>query len=136
MTSVEELQQFIGRGEDTQTDFKEVLSEEVLRGLPTDLAAIANSQGGRIIFGVKDNKDPIGITLAGNEFDRISQCASNCHPAILAEPEEIRSGSRSFIVVKSSQEQSGSQRQQKQVPDPVGNYDSVSRWSRAGSPIA
>jgi hypothetical protein len=100
MTSFNDLQQIIDRGEDTQTEFKEVLSEEVLRGLPTDLAAIANSQGGRIIFGVKDNKDLIGITLAGNEFDRISQCASNCHPAILAEPEEIRSGSQSFIIVK------------------------------------
>jgi predicted HTH transcriptional regulator len=53
MTSVEELQKIIGRGEDTQTEFKAALSEEVLKGLPTDLAAIANSQGGRLIFGVR-----------------------------------------------------------------------------------
>ncbi len=100
MTSVEELRQIIGHGEDTQTEFKAELSEEVLKGLPTDLAAIANSQGGRIIFGVTDDKDPIGINLTGDDFNRISQCASNCLPAILVEPEDIRFGSRSFIVVK------------------------------------
>lgn len=100
MTSVEELQRLIGQGEDTQTEFKAELSEEVLKGLPTDLAAIANSQGGRIIFGVSDDKDPIGITLTGGDLNRISQCASSCLPAILAEPEDIRFGSRSFIVVK------------------------------------
>jgi predicted HTH transcriptional regulator len=92
MTSFNDLQQIIDRGEDTQTEFKAALSEEVLKGLPTDLAAIANSQGGRIIFGVTDDKDPVGIVLTGEEFNRISQCASNCRPVILAEPEEIRFG--------------------------------------------
>src|SRR4029077_2234469 len=100
MTSFNDLQQVIDRGEDTQTEFKEELSEEVLKGLPTDLAALANSQGGRIIFGGTDQKDPVGLTLTGDEFNRISQCASRCQPAVRAEPEEIRFGTLIFIVVK------------------------------------
>lgn len=99
MTSVEELQHMISRGEDTQTEFKAVLSDDVLNRLSTNLAAMANSQGGRIIFGVTDQKDPVGLTLTGDEFNRISQCASNCLPAVRAEPEIIRFGTRSFIVV-------------------------------------
>ncbi len=100
MTSVNELRQLIEQGEDTQVEFKVEVSEDVLRDLPTRLAAIANSQGGRIIFGVANNKEPKGLTLKGDERDRISQSASNCAPPIPVELEEVRFGNRSFIVVR------------------------------------
>lgn len=61
---------------------------------------MANFQGGRIIFGVTQGKDPVGLDFQGDEREKISQQASNCRPAVKIDFEEITLGSRHFLVVK------------------------------------
>ncbi len=96
----DELDRIIRRKENARVEFKAQLSKEVLRGLSTDIAAFANSGGGRIIFGVTDDRDPVGLTLKGDEGERISQEASNCRPAVPIDLEEISFGKRRFLIVQ------------------------------------
>src|SRR5437660_3012924 len=100
LTNFDELHQIITQGENVRVEFKAEASEEVIRGLSTDLAAMANTQGGVIIFGVTDAKDPRGLSLKGDERERISQSASNCTPPITVDFEEVRFGARVFLLVK------------------------------------
>jgi hypothetical protein len=100
LTTFDELHQIITQGENARVEFKAEASEEVIRGLSTDLAAMANTQGGTIIFGVTDTKDPKGLSLKGDERDRISQGASNCTPPISVDFEEVRFGTRAFLLVQ------------------------------------
>src|SRR5439155_17977313 len=100
LTTFDELHQIITQGENVRVEFKAEASEEVIRGLSTDLAAMANTQGGIIIFGVTDSKDPRGFSLKGDERERISQSASNCIPPISVDFEEVRFGTRAFLIVK------------------------------------
>ena len=95
----DELHRLIMSGENAGTEFKEQLSQEVLQGLSTDIAALANSQGGRVIFGVTDAGDPVGCDLRGDEGEQISQAASNCRPAIRIDIEQIPFGKKQFLVV-------------------------------------
>ncbi len=100
VTSIGDLQQLVDEGEDTRVEFKVEVSEEVLRDLPTRLASMANSEGGMIIFGVSDNREPVGLNLKGDERDRISQCASKCIPAVSLEFDDVKFGKQTFLVVK------------------------------------
>ncbi len=120
--SLDELQRLIAQGETATVELKAEPSEEVLRGLSTDLAALANSQGGIIIFGVTDKKDPAGCELTGHERDRISQEASNCKPAIHGvDFEDIPFGARRFLVVKIPETTMLHSDTQKRFPVRVGN---------------
>jgi hypothetical protein len=100
LTTFDELHQIITQGENVRVEFKVEASEEVIRGLSTDLAAMANTQGGVIIFGVTNAKDPRGLLLKGDERERISQSASNCTPPITVDFEEVRFGARAFLLVQ------------------------------------
>lgn len=46
-------------------ELKRMASEEVLRELPTDIAAVANARGGAIILGVTDDKELVGCDPGG-----------------------------------------------------------------------
>ncbi len=96
----DDLNRLIERRENMNVDFKREVSEQVLQGLSTDLAAFANASGGMVIFGVTDSGDPLGCVLEGKERERISQEARNCQPAVAIEFEEIRFGQRHFLVVR------------------------------------
>ncbi len=93
------LQGLVSQGENTRVDFKQEVSDQVLSGLPTDIAALANTQGGLIVFGVTDRKEPVGCLLQGKERERISQQARNCRPSVAIDFEEIPFGARRFLVV-------------------------------------
>lgn len=98
--SIDELNRLIAAWENATTEFKRDVSEDVLRDTPKDLAALANSEGGRIIYGVSDEKDPVGLVLTGKERERISQQARNCRPAVRIDFEEVPFGQKRFLVVR------------------------------------
>jgi hypothetical protein len=95
----DDLHLLISQRENSSVEFKAEVSEDVLRGLSTDIAALANSRGGMIIFGVTDDQDPRGCDLQGDEREKISQRASNCRPAVKIDFEEILFGPRHFLIV-------------------------------------
>src|SRR5262249_22789386 len=89
----------ISQKENVRVDFKVDATEEVLRGLSTDFASFANSQGGAVIFGVTDDGDPVGCKLTQAQRDRISQEASKCGPPIGIDNEEVPFGTSKFFLV-------------------------------------
>lgn len=95
----DDLHKTITQGEGASVEFKRELSEEVIKGLSTDICSFANSQGGRIIFGVTDDREPAGCILNGNEKNRVSQAASECRPAVNIDIEEVPFGKKTFLVV-------------------------------------
>ncbi|SRR6266508_929349 len=99
-TTPDELNRLIQQWENAQVEFKRELSGDVLHDLTTDFAAMANAQGGRIVFGVDENKNPIGCELKGDERNRISQEASKCRPPIMVDFEEVPFGAKRFLVVR------------------------------------
>ena len=98
--TTDDLHKLITQGENARVEFKEDLTDPVLDGLSTDIAAFANSQGGVIIFGVTDKREAKGCTIRSNVRERISQAATNCRPAISIDIEDVAFGDRHFLVVK------------------------------------
>jgi len=121
LTNSDELHQIITQGENARVEFKAEASEEVLRGLSTDLAAMANTQGGVIVFGITDAKDPKGLSLRGDERDRISQSASNCTPPISVDFEEVRFATKVFLLVQIPRSTIVHNDQQRRFPTRIGN---------------
>ncbi len=117
----DELHRFIIQGENASVEFKEQATEDVLGGLSTDIAALANTQGGIIVFGITDKKDPMGCILKGGERERISHEASNCRPAITTDFDEIAFATRNFLVVKVPRSSIVHSDNRRRFPVPIGN---------------
>jgi hypothetical protein len=111
----------ITQGENARVEFKAEVSEDVIRGLSTDLAAMANTQGGVIIFGITDTKDPKGLSLKGDERDRISQSASNCTPPISVDFEEVHFATKVFLLVLIPRSTIIHNDHQRRFPTRIGN---------------
>src|SRR2546426_271495 len=109
------------QGETATVEFKERLTPEVLQGLSTDLASFANAQGGRIIFGITRSGETIGYPLQGKEREQISQRARNCQPPVRIDFEEVRSGSKSFLVVSIPQSKAVHSDHEFRIPSRVGD---------------
>lgn len=97
--TLNDLQRIIAQGENAHVDFKQEVSEQVIAGLPTDIAAFANATGGIIVFGVTDKKVPEGCVLEEKHRERISQRAQQCTPPVTIDFEEIPFGRRQFLIV-------------------------------------
>lgn len=74
----------IRQGEGTTLEFKESLSSSFVR----DLVALANTIGGRILLGVRDDGAVIGVKDSNALRARIQNIARNCDPPVevLVEP--------------------------------------------------
>lgn len=79
-----ELRILIQEGEGTTLEFKENLSASFAR----ELVGMANTIGGRILLGVRDDGTVVGIKDSNNLRARIQDIARNCDPPVkvLAEP--------------------------------------------------
>ncbi len=82
-----------------RVEYKSQLTPSVLRGLDTDIAAFANTEGGEIWFGV-DNKGAIaGSELTDKEREQIAQRAALCRPPISVDFEKREVDGLSITVV-------------------------------------
>jgi ATP-dependent DNA helicase RecG len=95
-----ELIELIGRGEDSHTQFKQDVTNAT--SLAGDLVAFSNSEGGRILIGVSDEGDVIGLSAA--DIRRINQlvantATNNVRPSINPETENVSVNDRLVIVV-------------------------------------
>lgn len=99
-TTLDGLQDLVRESESSRVELKKEISEEVIKGLSTDIAAIANYEGGHIVFGFTDKeKDPVGCVIQNEDLERISQQAGNCSPSVTIDFERVSLGSRDFLLV-------------------------------------
>ena len=95
-----ELISLIGHGEDSRTQFKRnITNSESLTG---DLVAFSNRKGGKIIIGVDDQGNIIGLTA--DDIRRINELLSNSstnmvRPSINPETENVSVGGNLVMVV-------------------------------------
>ena len=80
----DQLDIFLQEGEGTMLEYKESLSASFAR----ELVALANTLGGRILLGVRDDGSVVGINDSNDLRTRIQDIARNCDPPVqvLVEP--------------------------------------------------
>ena len=81
---LEQLEILLQEGEGTMLEYKENLSSS----FPRELVALANTLGGRILLGVRDNGSVTGVKDSNELRARIQDIARNCDPPVhvLVEP--------------------------------------------------
>ena len=72
-----ELKQIFAEGEGYRIEFKEKVAN-----LDKEIVAFANSSGGRIFIGVRDDGSIFGVTKPNSLKSEIETIARNCDPAI------------------------------------------------------
>jgi len=97
-----ELTELIACGEDSRTQFKKGLDVASTKSLAGEMAAFANSKGGKILIGIADNGSVAGLTP--DEIRRINQLisntATNCvRPSINPDTENVSIEGRVIMVV-------------------------------------
>jgi ATP-dependent DNA helicase RecG len=97
-----ELIELIARGEDSRTQFKKAQDITNAKSLASEMAALANSKGGKILIGIDDAGSIIG--LSPEDIRRINQLISNTatdcvRPSINPETENISVGGKVVMLV-------------------------------------
>ncbi|MFN2379178.1 MAG: helix-turn-helix domain-containing protein [Bacteroidales bacterium] len=94
----ESLKTLIARGENQQLDFKYCISDS--RKIARTLSAFANSDGGTLLIGVRDNGSIAGV-MSDEEYYMIDAAASlYCKPEVKYTMNTHRTGSRTVLEVK------------------------------------
>ena len=71
----DELQLILEEGEGYRIEFKESMTS-----IDKELVAFANSSGGRIFFGITDDKEIKGVKITNKLKSQIQDIANNCQP--------------------------------------------------------
>lgn len=96
MTDAAELYRLIAQGEHQEQDFKYEISS--ISKIARSLSAFANTDGGRLLVGVKDNGKIAGVQTE-EEYYMIEAAASNyCTPSVKASMEVVRAEGKSVLV--------------------------------------
>jgi predicted HTH transcriptional regulator len=95
-----ELLEIIGAGEDSKTQFKEFFSSP--DALAAEITAFANTNGGRIVVGVSDDGELIGLTL--DKVAHLNQmisnvCSQKIDPPLSVETENVKYEDRIVVVI-------------------------------------
>ena len=85
VTSARDLQILLQQGEGTTLEYKEKPSDSFAR----ELVALANTCGGKILLGVRDNGSVSGITDTNSLRARIQDAARNCDPPVTITVESV-----------------------------------------------
>lgn len=93
----EDIQNLIQQGEHQQQDFKQTIEDQ--KKIARTLVAFANTDGGRLLIGVKDNGKVVGINPE-EEFHMIEGAAKlYCKPVIAFETKIWQDGFRLVLEV-------------------------------------
>ena len=80
-----ELQILLREGEGSMLEYKESFSSSLAR----EFAAFANSTGGKILLGVRDDGTVVGMEVSNETRARIEDIARNCDPPVKVLMEKI-----------------------------------------------
>ena len=86
MTDAARISLIIQEGEGLTVEFKEHFSSRIAEDMP----AFANTKGGMIILGVRDDKTIIGEKLTNDLKARITSLARNCTPPLQVKVKQIQ----------------------------------------------
>lgn len=93
-----DLLELIGKGEGHHLEFK--LEEENNRDFAKAIVSFANTDGGKILIGVDDNKTIVGVTDPDLLMQRIGNIAyNNCEPPITIIQETLEIEDKIIIIV-------------------------------------
>lgn len=123
MTTTDELKELCTRGESKTREFKRELSDEVLKDLSTDLAAMANTEGGTIFVGVEDDGALVGFARRPRQQDRdrVSTEAQNCNPPVQIDFENVSFAHLEFLLIKVQADAAIHQDKSRRFPCRVGD---------------
>lgn len=79
-TETEYIQQLISEGEHIQQDFKFAISD--VRKIARSISAFANTQGGRLLIGVKDNGKIVGVRSEEEIYMIEAAARMYCRPQV------------------------------------------------------
>lgn len=93
-----ELHEIIENGENDKIEFKRKFSST--EKIAKEMIAFANSKGGKILFGIDDDKSIKGVESEKGELELISTAARfHCEPEILFSTEIILFKSKDIVIV-------------------------------------
>jgi len=94
-----ELLEIVKKGEDSFIEFKEEMSHQ--DDLAAEIVAFANTEGGKLIIGVADDGEILGVTDFDKEMQRIDNiCANNCEPTVYTTIEKLIIDDKKILIVK------------------------------------
>lgn len=83
--TADDLKVLLEEGEGTTLEYKESLSASFAR----EVVALANTIGGRILLGVRDDGDVRGVRDSNSVRSRIQDIARNCNPPVTVQVEPV-----------------------------------------------
>jgi ATP-dependent DNA helicase RecG len=83
--SESDLAILVQQGEGTTLEYKENLSDSLAR----ELVALANTRGGKILLGVRDDGIVTGVIVSNSLRARVQDMARNCDPTVIVEIEQV-----------------------------------------------
>ena len=86
MTDTNKINILIKEGEGLTIEFKEHFTPRI----DENMVAFANTRGGVILLGVRDDRTISGESLTGDLKERINSVARNCTPPILVKIKQIQ----------------------------------------------
>lgn len=92
-----ELQHYIREGEHTTQDFKFEISDA--RKIAKTLSAFANTKGGRLLIGIKDNGNIAGVQSEEEKYMIEAAADLYCHPKIHYTAKEIEVNNKIILIV-------------------------------------
>jgi hypothetical protein len=93
-----QARQRIRPGEGQRTEFKESFGLE--REIVQALAAFANSRGGLVLVGVRNDKSIVGVTIGANTLENFANnVRRNTSPPLLPEIDEIKLEGKTVVAV-------------------------------------
>lgn len=98
MPKIHKILQYISEGEHQQQDFKFEISDS--KKIARSLAAFANTDGGRLLVGVKDNGNIAGVR-SEEEFYMVEAAASMyCKPPVAFQAKEWSVNGKTVLEIK------------------------------------
>lgn len=94
--STKELQEFIRQGENETLDFKQTISD--YRKIARNVVAFANTKGGKLLVGVKDNGKVLGIRSDEERYMLEGAAEYYSNPPIVVNFEEITIEGKEVLV--------------------------------------
>jgi len=93
-----DLHELIENGENSQVEFKRKFSEP--EKIAKEMIAFANTRGGKILFGVDDNKEVVGVESEKGEIELIDMAAKfYCEPEVKYNSEIIHIYRKDVVVI-------------------------------------